>query len=325
MITEFALINQYFARLASRHADRVQVPIGDDCAIVQLPPEQRLAVSVDTMVAGIHFPAEASADQVAQRAVAAALSDLAAMGATPLGITLSLTLRQADQTWLEDFSRGLEQVLDRYQVPLLGGDTTRGPITVGVQVLGTVPTDQCLTRQGARAGDKVYVSGTLGDGAAALALIENRAKFTDSVYLLYRFYQPSARIELGRALLQLASAAIDISDGLLADVGHIARRSMVGIRLNIDQLPQSTAVVDHADALIWALTGGDDYELCFTAAADHHAKILSISASLGVAITEIGEVYTGSGINCVDANGDTLTAEQMGLTRGGFEHFGAAT
>jgi thiamine-monophosphate kinase len=324
MITEFNLINQYFARLAGRHASRVAVPIGDDCAVVDLPADQRLAVSSDTLVAGVHFPAEASADQLAQRAVAVALSDLAAMGATPLGITLSLTLRSADQTWLEDFSRGLEQVLDRYQVPLLGGDTTRGPLTVGVQVLGTLPLDQCLTRANAPPGDKVFVSGTLGDGAAALALIERRESFSDSVYLLYRFFQPTARIELGRGLLGLASAAIDVSDGLLADVGHIARRSMVGIRLYTDTLPFSATVEGHKSAGDWALSGGDDYELCFTAAADKADEIYQLADSLGIPVTEVGEVYAGSGISCIDGSGNSVTQSQLGLLRAGFEHFGQA-
>ena len=172
-------------------------------------------------------------------------------------------------TWLEDFSRGLEQVLDRYRIPLLGGDTTRGPLTLSVQVLGTVPEDNCLTRSGARPGDRVYTSGTLGDGAAALALLEQRAEFSDSVHLLYRFYQPAARIDLGQALLAVANAAIDVSDGLLADAGHIARRSMVGICLYLHRLPLSDAIVDHPEARAWALAGGDDYELCFKIGRAH--------------------------------------------------------
>lgn len=322
MIDEFSLINQYFARLANRHAQRVKVPIGDDCAVVELPEGQRLAVSTDTLVAGIHFPSEANADQVAQRAVAVALSDLAAMGAAPLGITLSLTLRKPEQTWLEDFSRGLEQVLDRYRVPLLGGDTTRGPMTLGVQVLGTVPEDVCLTRGGARAGDRVFVSGTLGDGAAALALLENRADFHDNVHLLYRFYQPSARIDLGQALLPLASSAIDVSDGLLADAAHISRRSMVGVCLFPHHLPLSPAIADHEDAIAWALAGGDDYELLFTAEPRYRDRLAELQRALGVSITEIGEVVSGSGVTCVSADGHIQQPAELGVGAAGYQHFG---
>ncbi len=325
MIDEFSLINQYFARLASRHAHSVHIPIGDDCAVVDVLPGHRLAVSTDTLVAGIHFPAEANADQVAHRAVAVALSDLAAMGAMPLGITLSLTLRKPEQTWLEDFSRGLEQVLDRYRVPLLGGDTTRGPVTLGVQVLGTVPEEGCLTRAGARAGDRVFVSGTLGDGAAALALLEQRADFTDNVHLLYRFYQPSARIDLGQALLPVASSAIDVSDGLLADAGHISRRSMVGMCLFPHKIPLSEGIADHPDALAWALAGGDDYELLFTAEPRYRDRLAELQRALGVNITEIGEVVAGSGVTCVGPDGQVQLPEDLGVEARGYQHFRDST
>jgi thiamine-monophosphate kinase len=291
-VSEFTLIYRYFSSLG--HGGAVDLSVGDDCAILRLEAGERLATSVDTMVEGVHFPADSFPEDVGFRAVSAAASDLAAMGARPIGMTLALTLPAADELWLHAFSEGVAAAVARYRLPLVGGDTTRGPLTITVQVLGALPLEQALLRAGASPGDAVYVSGYLGDAAAALEVLAGnwRPEPAQAEYLLDRFQRPQARIALGRELLGLATAAIDISDGLLADAGHIAAAS--GVRLIIDPqlLPLSPALASHPDVgqrLRWALTGGDDYELCFC---------LPVGAQAPPGCTRIGRVETGSGVDC---------------------------
>jgi thiamine-monophosphate kinase len=303
MTDEFDLISQYFSPLSSK--------IGDDCAILDLEPDQQLATSVDTLVEGVHFFADAPPDQVAYRAVVTALSDLAATGAIPTAITLALTLPSADDIWLRQFARGLEQALQAYEVELIGGDTTRGPLTITVQVLGAVAKNQALTRSGARPGDKVFVSGTLGDAAAALSVMQGNwpGHGQHREYLLNRFYRPTARIELGQTLCKLATSAIDISDGLLADAGHICEQSQVGINIDSSKLPLSPAldsIPQQDQAKTWALRGGDDYELLFTVAPEQVAKIPTTC-------TQIGQVTTGTQVTC-----------DFAPPSGGYTHFSAA-
>ena len=250
MTDEFDLINKYFAPFSER--------IGDDCAILDLNPGERLATSVDTLVEGVHFYSDAPTDQVAYRAVVTAISDLAATGADPRAITLALTLPEANDAWLREFSRGIEQATQAYEVELIGGDTTRGPLTITVQVLGAVPAQRALTRSGAQAGDLLYVSGTLGDAAAAVNVMKGEwpGSIQHKEYLFNRYYRPSARIDLGKQLLTIATSAIDISDGLLADAGHLCERSKVGITLHADKLPLSSALeslTDRDQAKTWAL------------------------------------------------------------------------
>ena len=300
MTDEFSLIQKYFAPLSSQ--------IGDDCAILSLQPGERLATSVDTLVEGVHFYADAPPDQIAFRAVVTALSDLAAMGAAPRAITLALTLPEADETWLQQFSRGIEEATLAYQVELIGGDTTRGPLTITVQVLGALPASDALTRAGARPGDQLFVSGTPGDAAAALTVMNGQwpgaGQFKQ--YLLLRFYRPSARCDLGQSLLGVASSAIDVSDGLLADAGHLCERSGVGIRIDSALLPLSPALLsvkDRAQATAWALSGGDDYELLFTLPAD---KVSQCPDNC----TRIGEVTEGSTVSC-----------NVDIDSAGYQHF----
>jgi thiamine-monophosphate kinase len=288
MTDEFDLINKYFAPFSER--------IGDDCAILELAPGERLATSVDTLVEGVHFYSDAPIDQVAYRAVVTALSDLAAMGADPRAITLALTLPEAKDAWLREFSRGIEQATQAYDVELIGGDTTRGPLTITVQVMGAVPEQQALERSGAQTGDLVYVSGTLGDAAAAVNVMKGEwpGSSQHKEYLLSRYYHPSARIDLGKQLLTVATSAIDISDGLLADAGHLCERSKVGITLDADKLPLSPALqslTDQDQAKTWALSGGDDYELLFTVPADKADQVPTTC-------THIGEVTQGSHATC---------------------------
>lgn len=289
---EFSLIYRYFSDLGRGAA--VDLSVGDDCAILRLGAGERLATSVDTMVAGVHFPADSFPEDIGFRAVAAAASDLAAMGARPLGMTVALTLPDADELWLNAFSQGLAAAVSDLGLPLVGGDTTRGPLTISVQVLGALPMEQALLRSGARIGDEVYVSGTLGDAAGALAFLQEQWQPIPehAQYLLGRFNRPRARIDLGRALLGRASAAIDVSDGLLADAGHMAAASGVKICIETDLLPLSPALSSHhsrKQVLQWALTGGDDYELCFC---------LPAGAPMPTGCTRIGQVEEGTGVDC---------------------------
>ncbi len=305
-VTEFSLISRYFSHLDRGAA--VALGVGDDCAILRLNTGERLATSVDTMVAGVHFPAETNAQYIALRAVSAAASDLAAMGARPLGMTVALTLPAADETWLESFRCGLASAVSEYQLPLVGGDTTRGPLSITVQVLGALPADQALLRSGAIAGDQVYVSGTLGDAAGALAILLGKWQPAPEYArtLLDRFHHPRARLTLGRELLGRATAAIDISDGLLADAAHVANASGVKIRIDAQLLPLSSALRSHGDSdtvLRWALTGGDDYELCFC---------LPAGAQPPAGATRIGAVEAGTGVECAAAAD----------VAGGYQHFG---
>jgi thiamine-monophosphate kinase len=291
-VAEFSLIYRYFSDLGRGAA--VDLSVGDDCAILRLGAGERLATSVDTMVAGVHFPADSFPEDIGFRAVAAAASDLAAMGARPLGMTVALTLPEADELWLNAFSQGLAAAVADFGLPLVGGDTTRGPLTISVQVLGALPMEQALLRGGASVGDEVYVSGTLGDAAGALAFLQEQWQPAPhhAQYLLDRFNRPRARIDLGRALLGRASAAIDVSDGLLADAGHMAAASGVKICIETDLLPLSPALSSHhsrEQVLQWALTGGDDYELCFC---------LPAGAPMPAGCTRIGRVEEGAGVDC---------------------------
>ena len=260
---EFSLIARYFSSLGRGEA--VDLSVGDDCAILRLRQGERLATSTDTLVPGVHFPEDAFPEDIGFRAVAVAVSDLAAMGARPIGMTLALTLPVLDDFWLNAFSQGLAAAVSAFNIPLVGGDTTRGPLTMTVQVMGAVPEGEALMRGGARVGDGVYVSGTLGDAAGALAFMEDnwQPKAEHAEYLLARFYRPSPRLELGWALLGVASSAIDISDGLMADAGHIAAAS--GVAIVVDPAPKVhvTGVIrdddDDVRAVVRrALTSQDD-------------------------------------------------------------------
>ena len=291
-VSEFAIISRYFSSLGNGKA--VELGVGDDCAILSLAPGQRLATSMDTLVAGVHFPEDTFPEDVGYRAVAVAASDLAAMGAGPLAMTVALTIPEADDLWLTTFSEGLAGAVSQYQLPLVGGDTTKGPLSITVQVFGSLPNNAALLRSGAAVGDGVYVSGTLGDAAGGLAVIEGQWQPSPdhSEYLMARFYRPTAQLNLGAQLLGHASAAIDISDGLLADAGHIAAASGVKIGIESGLVPLSAALAAHprrSEALRWALCGGDDYELCFT---------LPANLPPPEGCTRIGAVFAGEGVDC---------------------------
>ncbi|MBI2799025.1 MAG: thiamine-phosphate kinase [Gammaproteobacteria bacterium] len=264
---EFTLINQLLRPIAGTRSD-VILGIGDDGAVVAPPPGEDLVVVADTLVAGVHFPPQLPAADIGYRAVAVNLSDIAAMGAVPRWATLALTLPVANETWVSQFTQGLGQALREHNVALIGGDTTCGPLTVTVQIIGSVPHGMALTRHGAQPGDAIYVSGTLGDAAAGLRVAQGGdVKSATEQFLADRFVRPTARVALGLALRGIASSCIDISDGLLADLGHIAEQSGCGARVNAAALPLSPALQANLapdKALMLAATGGDDYELCFT-------------------------------------------------------------
>ncbi|VEI43085.1 thiamine monophosphate kinase [Citrobacter youngae] len=258
---EFSLIARYFDRVRTSRLD-VETGIGDDCALLNIPEKQTLAISTDTLVAGNHFLPDIDPTDLAWKALAVNLSDLAAMGADPAWLTLALTLPDVDEAWLEAFSDGLFELLNYYDMQLIGGDTTRGPLSMTLGIHGYVPVGRALKRSGAKPGDWIYVTGTPGDSAAGLAILQNRLQVGDAKdadYLLKRHLRPTPRILQGQALRDLASAAIDISDGLISDLGHIVNASGCGARVNVDALPYSPAFAQHVEseqALRWALSGG---------------------------------------------------------------------
>lgn len=316
---EFELIRHYFAAAAcAQAADGVVLGIGDDCALLQVPAGEQLAVSTDTLVAGVHFPAGAPGELLGQRALAVSVSDLAAMGATPLGFTLALTLPEVCSDWLADFTAGLESMARQCGVGLVGGDTTRGPLSLTLTVFGRVPAGQALTRAGARPGDLLCVGSDLGNGAGALPFVlGERAEQPGSAELLAHYWSPAPQLQLGQALRGLATAALDISDGLLADCGHIARASGVALFVEQQRLPLSAALLactDNDDAARQlALGGGDDYVLAFTLPAEK----LDVLRAMGQPVQVIGRVEAGQGVHLLDAGGRAIEPRHSG-----YQHFG---
>lgn len=317
---EFDVIKKYFTR-PSAHSS-VNKSVGDDCAIVTVAPTKQLVMSMDTLVSGRHFPENAQPYDIASRALCTSLSDLAAMGAKPLWFTLGLTLPSVDDAWLHAFSRGLFAIADTFAIDLIGGDTTQGPLTITVQVHGEVDVGCALRRDQAQVGDEVFVTGCLGDGAAALAVLQNALAVDRSVgdYLQDRFYAPTPQIIIGLQLQGLANAAIDISDGLLADASHIAVSSHVAIELNVECLPIAPclAFIESDKIVSWALSGGDDYQLLFTVNAQH-ALIMHERIKQGkLNATAIGRVISGDPeVRCV-MRGEPYSLQYI---QSGYQHF----
>lgn len=321
MAGEFELIARHFTGLngssTGENPLQLELGVGDDCALLQLPNKTRLAVSTDTLIEGVHFPQGAKPEEVATRALHVSVSDLAAMGAKPLGFTLAISLPSIDEAWLGAFSQGLGAAARHFAIPLVGGDTTAGPLAMTLTVMGSVPRRFALRRDSARTGDQIYVDGALGDGAAALNLMQ-RQRLDESDFLRRRFYAPEVNLALGQALLGKASAAIDVSDGLLADLGHVLTASGVGAEINVDALPLSPATLQVAGsapelARGWALNGGDDYRLCVTMPAEHlHDLTLQ-----GFSLTPIGKVVEDPGVQLFDRAGLAFTPPQAS----GYQHF----
>lgn len=318
---EFQIIQQFFRReQAERPAEGVLLGIGDDCALLQIQDGKQLAVSVDTLVCGVHFPTDADAELIAERALRTNLSDLAAMGADPLWFTLALTLPEAKEDWLRSFSRGLFACAREYNIALVGGDTTSGPLTITVQVMGAVAPGKAMRRDGANIGDFVLVTNFLGDGAAALAVIEGRVTCDESItnYLHERFYRPVPRLHESALIREFATAALDISDGLVADLQHICDASDVGAVIDVENLPLSPAMHrlnNRAQALEWALGGGDDYELCFTVAPEKMADVAMLIAQGKLNATVIGEIIPGNRVVC------EFDGEPFEFANAGYQHF----
>jgi thiamine-monophosphate kinase len=286
-VDEFELIRRYFTRPVT--APGIVLGVGDDGAILRPEPGRDQVQVIDTLVEGVHFPADTAAADIGYRVVAVNLSDVAAMGAEPRCMTLALTLPQKDEQWIAEFAEGLFTAADEHDVALIGGDTTSGEqLVVTIHITADVASGQALLRSGARPGDSIYVTGTVGDAAAGLQLI---ARGEHDAFLCGRFLRPTARLDMGRRLLGRASAAIDISDGLAGDLGKLLQASGAGAEIDLERLPLSAAIkarFDTAERLRLALTGGDDYELCFTAMPRDVAGIADI--------TEIGRVVDGGGL-----------------------------
>jgi len=323
MLSEFDLIKQYFVRA---RAPRATLGIGDDCALLTPAPGMQLAISSDMLVEGRHFFAGADARMLGHKSLAVNLSDLAAMGARPLAFTLALALPAADPAWLAGFSAGMFELADAFGCELIGGDTTKGPLTICITIFGELEAGHALRRDAARPGDDIWISGTLGDARLALEAYRGEVDALDADALHQaglRMHMPAPRVALGRALAAapLAHAALDISDGLVGDLGHILSASRVGATLDVDALPAGPVLALQPRALRrrFCAAGGDDYELCFTAPAANRAAVLAAARAAATPVTRVGSIDAAAGLRLVDAAGAALALELSG-----FDHFTSA-
>lgn len=323
-MSEFDLIQRYFTRATPSAV----LGVGDDAALLQVGEGMQLAVSTDMLVSGTHFFADADPFLLGHKALAVNLSDLAAMGATPRWATLALSLPEVNELWLEKFSRGFFSLADRYGVELVGGDTTRGALNLSITIMGEVPSGSALRRDGAQVGDDIWVSGAPGEAAMALAHLQGRIVLPEAVLndCLTHLHQPQPRVELGLALRGIAHSAIDVSDGLLADLGHILGCSRVGAEVFVGRVLTRQVVHENVGLkpdLHWEdvrqqciLAGGDDYELCFTAPVAQRASIEKIAAELNLPLTRVGQILAGSGCVVKDAAGKVMNIKEQG-----YDHF----
>ena len=294
---------------------------GDDAALVDVSNGMDLAVSTDTMVQGTHFFPDVHPENLGHKALAVNLSDMAAMGAMPYWTMLALTLPAVDDEWLAAFSKGFFDLAEEFNVSLIGGDTTRGPLSLTVTIMGEVPAGAALRRSGAKAGNDVWVSGNIGDAALAVAHRNGKLVLTEADYheAVLRLYEPTPRVGLGQALRGMATAAIDVSDGLLADLGHICRLSGVGATVDANSIPVSPIGARHIsslEGLTAIVAGGDDYELCFTAPANARESIQDLTDMLKVPLTRIGQVRRGKGVSLIGPDGKPLKIDGRG-----YDHF----
>ncbi len=320
---EFDLIELIRQRTAQPRDD-VRLGIGDDAAVLAVPAGKELVVAIDTLVDGVHFPRGTAAVDIGWKALAVNLSDLAAMGASPAWALLALTMPSADSAFVEGFVEGFSLLARPQRLALVGGDTTRGPLSISMAVHGFVPPGRALTRAGARVGDVVLVTGTLGDAAAGLHALqqpvrddEGRAGLRE--FLIGRLNRPTPRLAAGIALRDQANACVDVSDGLLADLGHICVASGVGAEIEAALLPRSSALLglhDDATALQFALGGGDDYELCFSVPTSRLGQVQADLSRLGCGVTRIGRIVEGEGVRVRGHDGAWIDTAQPG-----WEHF----
>lgn len=321
MSPEFALIEKYF----TRPARNATLGVGDDCALIGVSAGCELAVSTDTLVSGTHFFPDADAGKLGHKALAVNLSDLAAMGATPRYVTLALTLPLINENWLAAFARGFFSLADEHRVELIGGDTTRGPLSITMTALGEVGVGQALRRDTAKDGDDIWVSGDLGGAALALRHLKKRVPLSPEIFesAAKCLHTPTPRIPLGRALLGVANSAIDISDGLVADMAHLCERSNLSAHIDWAVVPLHPAlqVLGRELQIACALTGGDDYELCFTAAETMRHELLRISSVTGLALSRIGTMRRGEPtVHVHDERGAGIN-----IGSAGFDHFAGST
>ncbi len=313
---EFDLIAKYF----TRRVTRAVLGVGDDCALLAPAPGTQLAVSSDMLVEGRHFLSTVAPDRLGHKALAVNLSDLAACGATPVAFSLALAMPRVDERFLEGFARGLLALADAHGCELIGGDTTQGPLNLCITVFGEVPQGQALLRSGARAGDDLYVSGTLGDARLALEVFRGTVALDGAAFERVRvaMEQPQPRIALGLALRGVASSAIDLSDGLLGDLAHVLQRSGVGAELQVDAVPRSAVLGALPEALQreCTLAGGDDYELLFSAAPGAAARVAAAARAAQVPVTRIGRLSAAAGLRLIDRDG-----RPVAHTFGSFDHF----
>lgn len=314
-MSEFELIDRLKKRNRVTRDDVVQ-GIGDDCARVIVPDGYELALTSDTLIAGVHFPRGTSAHAIGYKSLAVNLSDLAAMGAEPAWVTLALSMPEKDTLWLDQFAEGFYSLAEKYQVCLIGGDTTRGPLSITIQAHGFIPANKALLRSGARVGDYICVTGTLGDAGFELMKLEGKQQ-TVSAYNKLNY--PIPRIEAGIALREIASAAIDISDGLIADLGHVLQASDVGAGLKLEEIPLSPALMEDQDPgmmLQLALTAGDDYELCFTIPEQHIDTVNALQYRLNLPFKHIGNIEKQKGLRIYRKDDQPLE-----IAADGYDHF----
>ncbi|MBT4161409.1 MAG: thiamine-phosphate kinase [Gammaproteobacteria bacterium] len=312
---EFAVIEHYFKSIASS-AEGVDLGPGDDCAILTFAADRETCVSTDTLVESVHFPAGCPPSVVAARTLGANLSDLAAMGAEPHSFLLAVTLPEIDQNWLAQFSEALAVLIDRYKVPLVGGNLSKGSLSLTVTIIGQTPRGEAVRRDGAQAGDDIYVTGTLGDAARGLELVRS-GDYTG--YLASRYCEPIPRIEAGVALRDFASSMIDLSDGLMADLGHICEASQLGAVVETKALPLSPQLLEttkQESAVRMALYSGDDYELCFTVHPDKTQQMLAALKEIGMTATRIGQMRRDPKVLAVDVDGKPIKHGGSG-----YQHF----
>lgn len=309
MLSEFDLITQFFTRPARRAA----LGIGDDCALLTPTPGMQQAISSDMLVEGRHFFPDADPCKLGHKSLAVNLSDLAAMGATPVAFTLAFALPDSDAGWLQPFSQGLFALADAHDCELIGGDTTKGPRNICITIFGEVPHGQSLRRAAAQAGDDIWVSGTLGDARLALAHCWKEVALSPAAFeaAAVRLHTPTPRVALGIALRGIAHAAIDVSDGLIGDLGHILDHSRLGATVCADALPAGPMLAQHELALRrrFTIAGGDDYELCFTAPAAKRAEVLAAGQIAATAVTRIGSIEAEPGLRFVDGDGQPLDCQ----------------
>ena len=316
MASEFELIQKYFQ--SSDLPDDVTLGVGDDAALLNMPEGHQLVVTVDTLIAGVHFPVNTSPEAIGHKALAVNLSDLAAMGAAPRWVTLALSLPSADEAWVAKFAQGFMALAKKYGVTLVGGDTTRGPLSITVQAMGWVNNAMSLLRSAASEGDDIYVSGTIGNAGLALHMLSGEEAIPDA--LLKALNLPEPRIDLGLALNGIANACIDVSDGLIADLGHILEASEVGAELSLESIPYSSDVkkwlgADNEATL--PMTWGDDYELLFTASPEQASAIQALSVRLDLPLTRIGKITEQPGLRIFTPEGEITNVAGTG-----YDHFG---